>query len=68
MSDFAYVIGTMRTELDDLKTEIHLLKQQQEGADCIIQEQGHALRNTTMILERIVNMLGTTLEETEEGA
>ncbi len=58
MSDFGYIIGQLRTEVEHLKKEMEELKAFQQGQlGTTVQEQGQAIRDMTLVLERVVNVV-----------
>lgn len=59
MSDFAFIIGQLRDELERLSNRVSDLEKKvaENTAAEDVRDQGHAIRNMTMVLERVVNQV-----------
>lgn len=68
MSDFGYIISQLRGELDSVKQRLEAIetKLANDTAADDVREQGHAIRNMTMVLERVVNQVFPELEKPQD--
>lgn len=57
MGDFSFVIGQLRTEVEQLKEQLATANAKLEEQEGVTREQGHAIRNMTMVLERVVDQV-----------
>jgi len=69
MSDFGFAmraVADLTLRVEALEAAIALEKKARDEAEEVMREQGHAIRSTLLIIERLVNITSHTAAHSED--